>query len=187
MWLAHHIGQRLPVAYTVRQSCCSMWGAGQAVGMARLRSSAASGDADSRCLPQALQPVSSSSAPVPGQSGQVQALGSGLGVRKLIRLLQHGMLKAEWLAAGCREGLLLPDVLGRPSGELRLPVCVTCRRHQFTQWQGDLTAPCCVLQTCTGLHCLGCSLCTQGRGACSPGRRCWGPAGVSSTSLLSLH
>ena len=85
---------------------------------ARLRSSAASWNADSRCLPQALQHVSCGSAPGPGQSGQAKALGSGMCVQKLLRLLLHGMLKAEWLAAGRREGLLLPDVSGRPPGEL---------------------------------------------------------------------
>ena len=57
---------------------------------ARLHSSAASWGSDSRCLPQARQHVSAGSAPVPGQSGQMQAVGSRRRVQKLLRLLLHG-------------------------------------------------------------------------------------------------
>ena len=31
--LVHHLGHRLPLAYTAGQHCCSLWGAAQAAGM----------------------------------------------------------------------------------------------------------------------------------------------------------
>ena len=139
---------------------------------ARILSSAASWDAG---MPQAPWHVSFSSAPGPGQSGQVQASGSGLRTLKRLKLLLYGMLTAEWLAAGCREGLLFPDVLGRPPSELHLPVCVT---NQCMQRQSDLTAPSCRAYWSAVLGLLHLHLLQK---CAHPGRRYWGLAKVSST------